>query len=74
MTVECLAILIFLYPTIADISAIAKIYGKPVERDGEVFMGIDKMLVDFTMKNARFKVKDNVNTQNVLGKCGTFTL
>lgn len=52
----------------ADISAIAKIYGKPVEREGESFMMIEKMIVDFTMKNARFKVKDNINTQNVLGK------
>ncbi|XP_058455322.1 protein takeout-like [Malaya genurostris] len=51
-----------------DISAIAKIYGKPVERDGETFMSIEKMVVDFTMKNARFKVKDHVNTQNVLGE------
>lgn len=56
------------FPT-ADISAIAKIYGKPVERDGESFMMVEKMVVDFTMKNARFKVKDNVNTQNVLGEC-----
>lgn len=53
----------------ADITAIAKIYGKAVERDGESFMGIEKINVDFTMKNARFKVKDHVNTQNVLGKC-----
>lgn len=30
-------------------------------------MDIDKMTIDFTMKNARFKVKDNVNSQNVLG-------
>lgn len=52
----------------SDISAIAKIYGKPLERDGETFMSVEKMLVDFTMKNARFKVKDNINTQNVLGE------
>ncbi|XP_049535240.1 protein takeout-like [Anopheles darlingi] len=51
-----------------DISAIAKIYGKQIERDGETFMGIDKITIDFTMKNARFKVKDHVNTQNVLGE------
>lgn len=56
----------------ADISAIAKIYGKPLERDGETFMSVEKMLVDFTMKNARFKVKDNINTQNVLGECSRF--
>lgn len=59
--------LIYFALILADISAIAKIYGKPTERDGEMFMTIDKMVVDFTMKNARFKVKDNVNTQNVLG-------
>lgn len=52
----------------SDITAIAKIYGKAVERDGESFMGIEKITVDFTMKNARFKVKDHVNTQNVLGE------
>ncbi|XP_055548193.1 circadian clock-controlled protein daywake-like [Wyeomyia smithii] len=52
----------------SDISAIAKIFGKPTERDGEMFMSVEKMLVDFTMKNARFKVKDHVNTQSVLGE------
>ncbi|XP_052864667.1 protein takeout-like [Anopheles cruzii] len=52
----------------SDITAIAKIYGKSVERDGETFMAIDKITIDFTMKNARFKVKDHVNTQNVLGE------
>lgn len=30
-------------------------------------MDIEKIVIDFTMKNARFKVKDNVNSQNVLG-------
>lgn len=52
----------------ADISAIAKVYGKQVERDGEFYMTIEKLGVDFTMKNARMKVKDNVNFANVLGK------
>lgn len=31
-------------------------------------MTIEKLGVDFTMKNARMKVKDNVNLANVLGK------
>lgn len=53
---------------IADITAIAKVYGKAVQRDGDTYLDIDKMSIDFTMKNARFKVKDNVNNQNVLGK------
>lgn len=52
----------------ADISSIAKVYGKAVDRNGVMYMEIEKMVIDFTMKNARFKVKDNVNNQNVLGK------
>lgn len=31
-------------------------------------MEIEKLSIDFTMKNARFKVKDNLNNGNVLGK------
>jgi len=52
----------------SDITAIAKVYGKEVQRNGETYMDIDKLNIDFTMKNARFKVKDNVNSQNVLGE------
>lgn len=50
-----------------DITAIAKVYGKEVQREGISYMEIEKLAVDFTMKNARFKVKDNVNSANVLG-------
>lgn len=56
----------------ADITSIAKVYGKAVQRNGDTYMDIEKMTIDFTMKNARFKVKDNVNSQNVLGKCSYF--
>jgi len=52
----------------SDISAIVKIYGKEVVRKGETYMDIDKLNIDFNMKNARFKVKDNLNSQNVLGE------
>ena len=55
-----------------DITAIAKVYGKEVQRNGESYMHIEKLVIDFTMKNARFKVKDNVNSGNVLGKCWSF--
>lgn len=51
-----------------DITAVVKVYGKEVKRDNDVFMQIEKLGLDFTMKNARFKVKDNLNNQNVLGK------
>lgn len=52
----------------SDITAIIKVYGKEVKRDNNLFMHIEKLGLDFTMKNARFKVKDNVNAQNVLGE------
>ncbi|XP_055715244.1 protein takeout-like [Phlebotomus papatasi] len=51
-----------------NISAIGKLYGREVERDGEKYMNIDKIFLDFNMKNARFKVKDKVNSGNVLGE------
>lgn len=54
-----------------DITAIAKVYGKEVKRENDTFMHIEKLGIDFTMKNARFKVKDNVNAGNVLGKWRT---
>lgn len=56
-----------------DITAIAKVYGKEVKRENDIYMHIEKLGVDFTMKNARFKVKDNVNAGNVLGK-GSFSV
>lgn len=53
----------------ADISSIAKLYGKEVTgEDGLKYMNIEKLGVDFTLKNARFKVRDNVNTGNILGE------
>lgn len=51
----------------ADITAVIKVYGKETKREDDVYMNIEKLGLDFTMKNARFKVKDNINSQNVLG-------
>lgn len=39
-----------------------------VGEDGVTYMNIEKLGVDFTLKNARFKVRDNVNTGNILGE------
>lgn len=50
-----------------DITAVIKVYGKETTRNSASYMHIEKLGLDFTMKNARFKVKDNVNSQNVLG-------
>lgn len=51
-----------------NISAIAKLYGQEKIKNGKTYMYINKLGVDFTMKNARFKVEDKLNTQNILGK------
>lgn len=47
----------------ADINAIAKIYGKQIVKNNEAYMTIDKMVVDFVMKGARFRVKDQGHQQ-----------
>lgn len=52
-----------LLSSLADINAIAKIYGKQVIKNNDSFMQIEKMVVDFVMKGARFKVRDNLNLQ-----------
>jgi hypothetical protein len=49
----------FFFTTLsADINAIAKMYGKQITKNGEDYMTVEKMVVDFVMKGARFKVKD----------------
>lgn len=32
-------------------------------RNGEVYMSAEKLIVDFVMRNARFRVKDAVHVQ-----------
>ncbi|CAD7091840.1 unnamed protein product [Hermetia illucens] len=51
-----------------NISAIAKLYGQEKIKNGKTYMYINKLGIDFTMKNARFKVEDKLNTQNILGE------
>ena len=46
-----------------DVNAIAKIYGKPITKNGDDYMHIEKIIVDFVLKGARFKVRDNLNQQ-----------
>ncbi|XP_013148579.1 PREDICTED: uncharacterized protein LOC106111134 [Papilio polytes] len=51
-----------------DVAAIVKIYGKEIERDSEKYMSIERLLVDFKLKNSRFKVRDTVNHGSVIGE------
>jgi hypothetical protein len=47
----------------ADINAIAKMYGKQIIKNNEPYMSVEKMVVDFVMKGARFRVKDQGHQQ-----------
>lgn len=51
----------------SNISAIAKIFGEERFKGDKSFMHINKLGIDFTMKNAKFKVEDKLNLQSVLG-------
>lgn len=33
-------------------------YGRQIMKNGEPYMAVEKMIVDFVMKGARFRVKD----------------
>lgn len=46
----------------------AQIIGKEVTREDVRYMRIDKLAVDFKLKTSRFKVRDVINTGNVIGK------
>lgn len=51
-----------------DVAAIAKIFGKEIERDNVKYMEANRLLVDFKLRNSRFKVRDTVNHGSVIGK------
>lgn len=51
-----------------DVAAIAKIFGKEIERDSVKYMMADRLLVDFKLRNSRFKVRDTVNHGSVIGE------
>lgn len=47
----------------ADVNAIAKVYGKEITKNNEAYMTVDKMVIDFVVKGARFRVKDQGHQQ-----------
>ncbi|KAG8238450.1 hypothetical protein J437_LFUL002907 [Ladona fulva] len=58
------------FTTFSDVTAIAQIYGKEeAEAFGRKgpFMRTDKLLVDFALGKARFRVRDLINGDSVLG-------
>lgn len=53
---------------VANITGLGKIYGAEVKKNGVSFMKTEKLGVDFRIGNSRFKIKDLINGNNVLGK------
>lgn len=56
--VSVLGLLIFIFVNLDDMNAIVKVYGSQIIKNNEPYMVIDKLVVDFVVKGARFKVKD----------------
>ncbi|XP_053601779.1 uncharacterized protein LOC128670269 [Plodia interpunctella] len=51
-----------------DVVAIAKIFGKEFEKDNIKYMTADRLLVDFKLRNSRFRVRDTINYGSVIGE------
>ncbi|GLV39173.1 uncharacterized protein CBL_06224 [Carabus blaptoides fortunei] len=51
-----------------DVDAVAQIIGKEVTREDVRYMRIEKLAADFKLKTSRFKVRDVINTGNVIGE------
>lgn len=50
-----------------NVTALAKLYGVEVKKEGVAFMKTDRLGVGFKLENSDFKIKDYINRQNVIG-------
>ncbi|XP_003398029.1 uncharacterized protein LOC126920399 [Bombus affinis] len=51
-----------------DVQAIARVQGAEVIRDGIRYLEVARMLIDFSLGRARFRVVDQLNGDNVIGQ------
>lgn len=58
----------FSYCTTGDVEAIARVQGVEEIRDGVRYMRIARLLVDFSLGRARFRIIDQLNGNNVIGQ------
>lgn len=56
------------WASFTNITGIGKIYGVEVVKNDVVFMKTERLGVDFKLGKARFKIKDYINGNNVLGE------
>ncbi|XP_014245600.1 circadian clock-controlled protein-like [Cimex lectularius] len=52
----------------SNITGVGKIYGKEVVKSGIKFMKTEKLLVDFKLARSRFRIRDHLNGNNVIGE------
>ncbi|XP_014289107.1 protein takeout [Halyomorpha halys] len=52
----------------SNITGIATIFGKEVLKGGVPFMKTERLLVDFKLARSRFKIRDLLNANNILGE------
>lgn len=52
-----------------DVDGAARIFGKEFKNKEVRFMRIERMIVDFKLQKSRFRVRDVVNSGNIIGTC-----
>ncbi|XP_075236521.1 protein takeout-like [Lycorma delicatula] len=56
------------WASFSNITGIGKIYGIEVKKNGVVFMKTERLGIDFKLGKSRFKIRDVLNNNNVLGE------
>lgn len=56
---------VFLYTE--NVTALAKLYGIEVKKEGLKFMKTERLGIGFKLEKSDFKIKDSINRQNVIG-------
>lgn len=52
-----------------NVTAVAKLYGIEIAKDGVKFMKTDRLGIGFKLQKPLFRIKDVINRNNVIGKC-----
>lgn len=52
----------------SDITGVGKVSGKEIIKDGVKVMMVERMLADYKVGKARFKIRDHVNKNSVLSE------
>lgn len=53
---------------LGDVTAIARIQGVEEIKNGIRYMKVSRLLIDFSLNRARFRIMDHMNGNNVIGQ------